>query len=125
MAGLSLDDLLRVAGRTGGEGMRVRDPGLLSAALARAEARVRGRDVYPTVEEKAAALLQSLATTMPLAQGNPSFAWAATAVYLARAGAPSPLTDDQAVALVTSVVAGRLDSVPAIAAALLGRQPGS
>jgi death-on-curing protein len=120
MAGLSLDDLLEVARRTVGPAMRVRDPGLLTAAVARADARVADRDVYETVPERAAALLHSLATTSPLVRGNRPFAWAATAVYLARAGQPSPLSDDEAIALVTDVITGRLDSVAAIARRLEG-----
>jgi death on curing protein len=115
MAGLTLEDLLEVARRTLGPGMRVRDVGLLSAALARTEARALGQDVYPSVEEQAAALLHSLATTAPLMSGNRPFAWAATAVYLARRGAPSALSDEQAVALVTDVLTGRVEAVPAIA----------
>lgn len=115
MDGLTLDDLLEVARRTVGPRMRVRDIGLLSAALARVEARALGHEVYPTVEEQAAALLHSLATTAPLAEGNRPFAWTATAVYLARHGRPSALTDDEVVALVTDVLTGRVESVGAIA----------
>ena len=115
MAGLTLDDLLEVARRTVGPAVAVRDLGLLSAALARVDARARGRAVYPTVEEQAAALLHSLATTAPLEEGNRPFAWAATAVYLARRGQPSVLDDAAVVALVTDVFTGRLESVEAIA----------
>ncbi len=118
MAGLSLDDLLEVARRTVGAAVQVRDLGLLSAALARVEARALGEEVYPTVEEQAAALLHSLATTAPLDRGNQPFAWAATAVYLARRGRPSALTDAQVVDLVTDVLTGRVDTVDAIAARL-------
>ena len=115
MAGLTLEDLLEVARRTIGPEMRVRDLGLLSAALARMEARALGQDVYPTVEERAAALLHSLATTAPLVHGNRPFAWAATAVYLARRGRPSTLDDEQAVGLVTDVLTGRVEALIAIA----------
>jgi death on curing protein len=115
MAGLSLEDLLEVARRTVGPDMRVRDIGLLSAALARVDARALGRDVYPSVDEQAAALLHSLATTAPLTHGNRPFAWAATAVYLARRGRPATLSDDQAVALVTDVLTGRVEAVGTIA----------
>ena len=120
MAGLSVEDLLEVARRTIGPDMRVRDVGLLSAALARVEARAFGRDVYPSVEEQAAALLHSLATTAPLVHGNRPFAWAATAVYLARRGRPSRLTDAEAVALVTDVLTGRVEAVGTIAERLSG-----
>jgi len=119
MAGLSLDDLLEVARRTVGPAVEVRDLGLLSAALARVDARALGREVYPSVEEQAAALLHSLATTAPLAQGNRPFAWAATAVYLARRGRPSMLSDRQAIDLVTDVLTGQLEDVPTIAERLV------
>ncbi|HET6395175.1 MAG TPA: Fic family protein [Blastococcus sp.] len=115
MAGLSVEDLVEIARRTVGRDMRVRDVGLLSAALARVDARALGLDVYPDVDEQAAALLHSLATTAPLESGNRSFAWVATAVYLTRRGRPTTLTDEQAVDLVTDVLTGRLESVAAIA----------
>ena len=115
MAGLSVEDLVEIARRTVGPDVRVRDVGLLSAALARVDAHALGLDVYPDVDEQAAALLHSLATTAPLEEGNRSFAWVATSVYLARRGRPSTLTDAQAVDLVTDVLTGRLESVAAIA----------
>lgn len=115
MAGLSVEDLLEVARRTVGAEVRVRDVGLLSAAVARVEARALGRDVYAGVDEQAAALLHSLATSSPLVRGNQAFAWVATAVYLARRGHPATLTDEQAVVLVTDVLTGRVDDVGAIA----------
>jgi death-on-curing protein len=115
MAGLSVEELLEVARRTVGPDVRIRDLGLLSAALGRVEARAFDEDVYPSVEHRAAALLHSLATTEPLVHGNLPFAWAATAVYLARHGRPSALTDAQAFDLVTDVLFGRLDTVAAIA----------
>jgi death on curing protein len=121
MAGLTVDDLLEVARRTVGPAARIRDLGLLSAAIARIETRVAGKEIYPTVEERAAALLHSLATTSPLVRGNRAFAWMATAVYLARNGWPSTLTDDEAVELVTDVVVGRLESVETIAGRLVGK----
>lgn len=121
MEGLTLEDLLEVAQRTVGPDVQVRDVGLLSAALGRVEARALGQDVYPTLEERAAALLHSLATTAPLAHGNRPFAWVATAVYLARRGRPSALTDDEAIALITDVLTGRLESVAEIAERLIGK----
>ncbi|TFV63601.1 UNVERIFIED_ORG: type II toxin-antitoxin system death-on-curing family toxin [Bacillus sp. AZ43] len=118
MAGLSLEDLLEVARRAVGPHVRVRDPGLLAAALARVDARAHGKEVYGSVEEQAAALLHSLATTAPLVGGNRPFAWAATAVYLARRGRPSTLGDADAVSLVTDVVTGRVEDVAVIAGRL-------
>lgn len=120
MAGLTVDDLVHVARRSVTGQVRVRDPGLLVAALARQEAWAFGREVYPTVEEKAAALLHSLTTTVPLAEGNRPFALAATLVYLARQGRPSEMSEQAAVDLVTGICTGRLESVQEIAGLLTG-----
>lgn len=119
MARLTSDDLLEIARRVVGAHAAIRDEGLLHAALARVEARTpAGAEVYRSVEERAAALLHSLATTAPLVRGSLPFSWAATAVYLARNGRRSPLDDGQAVALVTDVATGKLESVQDIAARL-------
>lgn len=67
------------------------------------------------MEERAAALLHSLATTAPLVHGNRPFAWLATAVYLARNGRPSTLSEAQALALVTDVLTARVESVESLA----------
>ena len=118
MAGLTVEDLVHVAQRAVGDEVAVRDVGLLAAALARVDACAYGREVYPTVPEKAAALLHSLATTVPLVEGNRPFALAATLVFLAQAGQPSQLSEQAAVDLVTGIVTGRLESVEEIAALL-------
>jgi death on curing protein len=118
MAGLTVEDLVHVARRAVGEGVEVRDVGLLAAALARVDACAYGREVYPSVPEKAAALLHSLVSTGPLVAGNRPFALAATLVFLAQAGQPCQLTDEAAVDLVTGIVTGRLESVGEIAALL-------
>jgi death-on-curing protein len=49
---------------------KVRDMGLLEAAAARPQATVFGEDAYATPQEKAAALLHSLARNHPFADGN-------------------------------------------------------
>ncbi|MEU2350174.1 Fic family protein [Modestobacter sp. NPDC049651] len=120
MAGLTVEDLVHVARRSVGGQVRVRDPGLLAAALARQEAWAFGEEVYPTVEEKAGALLHSLATTVPLVEGNRPFALAATLVYLAQQGRPSVLSGEAAVELVTDICTGKLESVREVADRLRG-----
>ena len=49
---------------------KVRDMGLLEAAAGRPMQTVFGEDAYPTVPEKAAALLHSMARNHPFADGN-------------------------------------------------------
>ena len=48
----------------------VRDLGLLDSALHRPTATLWGRDAYATIDEKAAALLDSLVRNHPLVDGN-------------------------------------------------------
>ena len=50
-----------LAERTLGPGYSVRDYGLLAAALARPQATAFGKDAYPDLDAKAAALLHSIA----------------------------------------------------------------
>jgi death-on-curing protein len=118
MAGLTPEDLAHVAQRVVGSDVAVRDVGLLAAAVARMDAWAFGVEVYPTVLEKGAALLHSLVTTSPLTAGNRPFALAATLVFLAQHEHPVALSDAAAVALVTAIVTGRLESVQEIAEAL-------
>jgi death on curing protein len=49
---------------------KVRDMGLLEAAAGRPMTTVFGEDAYPTLQEKAAALLHSIARNHPFADGN-------------------------------------------------------
>lgn len=55
----------------------VRDPGLLESSLMRPAVTLLGKDAYPGVWDKAAALLHSLVTNQALADGNKRTGWAA------------------------------------------------
>lgn len=61
---------------------KVRDMGLLEAAAGRPMTSVFGEDAYPTVQEKAAALLHSMARNHPFADGNKRTAAVATLFML-------------------------------------------
>lgn len=66
------------------EGKRaVRDIGLLEAAAARPMQSVFGEDAYPTLEDKATALLHSIARNHPFADGNKRTGTVAAALMLA------------------------------------------
>lgn len=80
---LDLDDLLTIAGLAVGATVAVRDYGLLESALARPRASVFGEDAYRDVHLKAAALMQSLARTHALVDGNKRLAWTACRTFLA------------------------------------------
>ncbi len=94
MIHLDLDDLLQVARRTLGS-VEVRDIGLLGSASARPRSTAFGEDAYPSVHDKAAALLHSLARTQPLVDGNERLALAATIAFYGLNGFRLTLTSDR------------------------------
>ena len=79
---LDLDDLVYVAARSIGAPAEVRDYGLLEAAVARPRTTVFGQDAYPSLFDKAAALVHSVARNHALVDGNKRLGWLATAVFL-------------------------------------------
>ena len=115
---LNLPELLAIAARVqGGTRAAVRDYGLIEAALARPQASVFGADAYPSFQEKAAALLHSLARNHALVDGNKRTAWVATRVFHALNDLElRPPDVDSAEALVLAVARGESD-VAAIAKA--------
>lgn len=112
---LTLAELMHVAERTLGGEVPVRDHGLLQAALARPRASAFGADAYPSLDEKAAALLHSLARNHALVDGNKRLALAATIAFLGINGVRLTLTNDEAYELVMAVAAGEPDEIPELA----------
>lgn len=112
---LTLPELLHIADRTLGGECLVRDHGLLGSALMRPRATAFGADAYGSAEEKAAALLHSLARNHALVDGNKRLALAAAIAFLGVNGRRLTLSNDQAYDLVIAVAAGELDDIPAIA----------
>jgi len=115
---LNLEELLHVAERTLGSEPEIRDVGLLESALARPRASAFGEPAYPSIHQKAAALLHSLARNHALVDGNKRLALAATIALYGMNGTRLTLTNDQAYELVIDVASGTLDDVPRIAAVL-------
>lgn len=93
---LTLPELLRIADRVIDGDVQVRDHGLLEAALARPQARVFGEDAYPSLHEKAAALLHSLTCNHALVDGNKRLALAALIVFYGLNGRRLTFTNPQA-----------------------------
>jgi death-on-curing protein len=77
---LTADDVLRINEKFCGTD-QLRDFGLLDAAANRPQASAFGEDAFPTVHEKAAALLHALARNHPFVTGNKRTAWTATAMF--------------------------------------------
>jgi death-on-curing protein len=115
---LDLDALLHVAERAIGRPPEVRDYGLLESALARPQATAFGDDAYTSIDDKAAALLHSLAGNHALVDGDKRLALGATLAFYGMNGMRLTLTNDEAYELIVDVAAGRLDEVRRIAGAL-------
>jgi death on curing protein len=115
---LTVEQALRIARAAVSGPVEVRDIGLLESALHRPRASVLGRDAYPDLLTKAAALLHSLARNHPLVDGNKRLAWLATFVFCAKNGVELDPDDDDAYDLVVAVASGERDDVEEIAAIL-------
>jgi len=111
---LTLAELLQVAERAIAGDVVVRDAGLLDSALARPQASAFGADAYETLEEKAAALLHSLARNHALVDGNKRLALAGLIAFLGVNGRRLTLTNDQAYDLIVAVASGAVDDVAMI-----------
>jgi death-on-curing protein len=97
---LTTDDLLLLVTELGAG--PVRDVGLLGSAAGRPQTTAFGSDAYPSVPEKAAALLHSITNNHALVDGNKRLAWLAAVVFLDLNGWDVALSDDEAFALVMS-----------------------
>jgi death-on-curing protein len=67
---VQIDEILAIARTVNGTDHSVRDLGLLVPATERSRANVFGAELYPTLHEKAAALLHSVARNHALIDGN-------------------------------------------------------
>jgi death-on-curing protein len=106
---LDLDDLVTLARRLLGDPPPIRDIGLLGSAAARPQTTVGGRDAYPDLCEKAAALLHSIVNNHALVDGNKRLGWLAAAVFLEINGASvAHASNDDVYELVMSVATGEL-----------------
>ncbi len=87
---------------------RVRDMGLLEAAWGRPMQTVFGQDAYPSLAEKAAALLHAIARNHPFADGNKRTATIA-ALFMLETNGLRPVWDPaQALERIVSLAEGRL-----------------
>ena len=124
---LDLEDLLLIAGRVVDGDVQVRDVGLLESAAHRPRATVFGSDAYPSLHQKAAALLHSVVANRALVDGNKRLGLASVIAFLGINGRRLTLTNDEAYDLVIAVAAGDMADVDEIAEALIagsGPRPG-
>jgi len=94
---------------------RVRDMTLLEAAALRPSSSAFGADAYPTPQEKAAALLHSMARNHPFADGNKRTATIGAILILEVNGLCVRWTPEEALEKIVAVAEGKL-SLPEFAA---------
>ncbi|HEY8480794.1 MAG TPA: type II toxin-antitoxin system death-on-curing family toxin [Spirillospora sp.] len=112
---LTAEEIIAV-GRRVVQDLNVRDFGLVASAAARPATVAFDAEPYPTLPEKAAALLHSLATSHPFTDGNKRVGFAATDVFLKLNGARfDPAAEDELFTAVLDVATRVLDDVPSIA----------
>ena len=92
----------------------------MQAALARSAATVGGQDTYPTLVDKAAALVHSTVRNHALVDGNKRLGLMVLIVFLGVNGRTLTMSNDQAVEFIVAIAEGRLDDVEAIAEQLRG-----
>ncbi|MEU8120140.1 type II toxin-antitoxin system death-on-curing family toxin [Spirillospora sp. NPDC049024] len=113
---LTAEEIVAVGRRAVGEHLNVRDFGLVASAAARPATVTFGVDPYPSLLEKAAALLHSLTTSHPFTDRNKRVAFAATDVFLKLNGARfDPEAEDDLFTTVIDIATHALNDVPAIA----------
>ena len=115
---LDLDDLLAAADAAVGGPAEVRDIGLLQSAAARPQATAFGAEAYPGLDEKAAALLQSIVAGHPLVDGNMRPGWVAVRLFYRLNGVDVRPPPDDAYGLIVAVASGELREIPVIAETL-------
>lgn len=104
---LDLDDLIDLTTRLLGDPPPIRDIGLLGSAVARPQTTIFGKDAYPDIWTKAAALLHSIVKNHALIDGNKRLGWLAAAVFLETNGVSvTGITDDDVYDLVVEVAEG-------------------
>lgn len=114
---LSLEDLLALVADLGVG--PVRDLGLLDSAAHRPGAVLYGQEAYPDLDDKAAALLDSLVGNHALVDGNKRLGWLAVVVFYGLNDIDLDAPDDPAYDLVMAV-ARREPSIDVIASTLSG-----
>ncbi|NWF91116.1 MAG: type II toxin-antitoxin system death-on-curing family toxin [Ignavibacteriaceae bacterium] len=95
----------RVIAETGGE-HGLRDLGLLQSAVARPQAVFDGKELYPDIHYKVAALLESLINNHPFVDGNKRTGITAAAMFLRINGYSLSASNEEVVSFVLSIASG-------------------
>jgi death on curing protein len=104
---LTLEDLLQLVDDLGVG--PIRDLGLLDSAGHRPTTSLYGQEAYPSLDAKAAVLLESIVRNHPLLDGNKRLGWLALVVFYGLNGIDVDAPDDPAYDLVVGIASGQLD----------------
>ena len=95
--------------RTGGGTAGIRDLGALQSALAQPRMTFEGKELYPTIVEKAGALGHALATNHPFVDGNKRIAHAAMEVLILLNGYEIQATVEEQESVMLRLASGDVD----------------
>lgn len=87
----------------------LRDPGGLEAGLARPYQTFDGEELYPNVEAKAAAILESIIIRHPWMDGNKRTGYVLMELVLLEGGKALDASEDEKYAMTIQVAMGQLD----------------
>lgn len=94
-----------------GGGRGIRDRGALDSAVAQPEMTFDGKDLYPSVAEKAAALGHSLIHNHPFVDGNKRVGHAAMEIFLVLNGYEISASLDDQEEMILSVASGQTSRI--------------
>jgi len=118
------ESLLAVRAVHGGDPLTyVRDTVLLQSALERPAATLFGRDAYPDIYAKGAALLHSLVRNHALLDGNKRTGWILCVLFFELNGHDERYDEDAMFDFILAVAAGEIEEIGEIARRLAGWFP--
>jgi death on curing protein len=107
--------LLTLLAQATGPGSHIRDAGVLVAVAHRPHAELLDHVAYPTVLERAAALLHGIVVWRPLEMWNSGLGWAAALGLLIRSGFDLEISAWDQMVISDEIASGTLDDVAEIA----------
>jgi len=102
-------ELNKIISEASGGSSGLRDESLLLSALNRPFQTFDGKDLYPSIIDKAAALFQSIIINHPFIDGNKRMAYAFLRILLTEAGFTIDATEDEKYVFVIKASEGKLN----------------
>ena len=103
----------RLIDKTGGS-HGIRDLGLLQSAVSRPRATFGGRELYPDIFQKVAALIESLTKNHPFIDGNKRTAIASAGIFLEKNGYLLETTQEELERFARRLAAGKVSFEDAV-----------